>query len=155
MTKDSNEKCRCGRDMARAHCPACGRIDVYPRLRGTTFVINKETGEKFANKEWRCRGCSLVFTDEDRYMNCEAPAFIYESVKQRRQIDAAMAALGKEAMSAPSGSAKRLELLAKMLNKGKETFDFAPSQTPLNIAHVPEEDELTITEVKDDKEKDK
>ena len=96
---NNEERCRCGRhsQLTKPHCPQCGRSWLVSIKRLDLVTVQKitdpETGlEKEVKKRYPglcCRHCGERFNLFDAVRECDAPAFDYVSVTQRRRVDEA------------------------------------------------------------------
>jgi len=66
-------RCLCGRQALRVHCPKCGYHDIYSYARRYTVIKRKKNEQRLKN--YRCKRCGEIFTQQDWTMNCNAPPY--------------------------------------------------------------------------------
>src|SRR5215469_10443091 len=71
-TEQVTQTCLCGRNASRAHCPACGSLDLYAYVHLGTVI--RAGGKPEQIQVYRCRSCGERFNDDDWQLHCDAPA---------------------------------------------------------------------------------
>lgn len=83
-TFSPEEVCGCGRKKNEVHCTECGSTNVISAAREAKQV---RVGDiPLTARGWKCRRCSMKFTDADR-LRCSANP-VQMSVKVQRTLDA-------------------------------------------------------------------
>lgn len=104
-----SEACRCERSYMVSsvpHCPNCGSTNVYSYTKAGGLRV-LPNGSECRARGFRCRRCTLPFTDVDTFLHCEALAPQKTVVEQRKEDHA------KETM-AKAGFANTEEFLQKL-----------------------------------------
>ncbi len=76
--------CRCGAPIRYVHCPGCGSTNFYSK--DAANITAPFDGVEITLRGFRCRRCHIDFFDGQP---CEAPFFETETMRKRREKDAA------------------------------------------------------------------
>lgn len=100
----------------RAHCPACGSINLIarPSFDSTRLIAEATPARMMICSAYGCRRCGTRFDEYDR-LKCEAPSLQYKSMAEKRQFEEA-----QDNLKALQNPEQRQELLKKLLFKPKK-----------------------------------
>lgn len=94
ISEGLNEVCQCSRIYifnSIPHCPNCGTSNVYAYASANS-IRKLPNDQQCKARGYRCRRCTLPFTDVDTFLHCEAQAPL-ESIKEVRLKEKADTAL--------------------------------------------------------------
>lgn len=116
-----SEVCRCNRAYmvnATPHCPNCGSTNAYS-FTSASSIRMLPNQQQCQSRGFRCRRCTLPFTDVDTFLHCEAQE-PQETMKEVRQREKATSALQAAGFANKNDFIERLEAFRASQNAKKD-----------------------------------
>lgn len=84
---DDEEKCQCSGFRNVVHCPACGSTQCYANKRASPTAILPGLQQPTQVRAFRCKLCSLLFSEVDTVIACKAHTRWRQRVEQEQRVN--------------------------------------------------------------------